>query len=36
MADHDRPKSGEASRFDQIFGFVGAIAFLALLAFIQH
>jgi hypothetical protein len=36
MADHDRPKDGEASRFDQIFGFIGAVGFLALLAAIQH
>ena len=34
MADHDKSKGD--SRFDQIFGFIGAIAFLALLAYIQH
>jgi hypothetical protein len=36
MADHDKPKGEGASRFDQIFGFIGAVAFLALLAYIQH
>jgi hypothetical protein len=35
MTDHDKSKSDGASRFDQTIGFIGAVAFLALLVYTQ-
>jgi hypothetical protein len=35
MKDHDTSKSDDATVFDQVFGFVGAVGFLALLVYAQ-
>ena len=35
MADHDKSSEDEASRFEQIIGFIGAVGIIVLLIYTQ-